>query len=47
MNGTIADSITIRVGNAIMTIPRKINETKKSGPPSKQNEQLKTQTQNN
>lgn len=41
MNGTIADSITIRVGNAIMTIPRKINDTKKSGPQSKQNEQLK------
>ena len=41
MNGTIADSITIRVGNAIMPIPRKINDTKKSGQPSKQNEQLK------
>jgi len=46
MNGTIADSITIRVGNAIMTIPRKINDTKKSGPSSKQNEQLK-KAQNN
>jgi hypothetical protein len=47
MNGTIADSITIRVGNAIMTIPRKINNTKKSGAPSDQKEQLKKQVQNN
>ena len=31
MNGTIADSIIIRVGHGIMSIPRKTNNMKNTG----------------
>ena len=42
--GTIADSITIKVGHGIMTIPRDIEKIKKLKITSKKNKNLEERT---